>query len=106
MNENLKRPEKTTVTRNVDEFIKDTNNIYESVVIMAKRSNQISEKVKEELKEELEQFTTHVDSLEEVYENREQIELVKMYEKLPKPTLLAIHEFLKKEIYFRTPEKE
>lgn len=94
------------VTRNLSEFDKDTKNIYESIVVLSKRANQISAVLKEELHEKLKEFTSHIDNLDEVFENREQIELARSYEQLPKPTLLSINELLNKKIYFRRPEEE
>ena len=85
---------------------KGTGNIYETVAILTKRANQIAAEMKEELNKKIEEFATNNDSLEEVFENREQIEIAKFYERLPKPTLIAIHEFLNDEIYFRNPRKE
>ena len=78
------------ITRNMAEFAKETGNVYESVAIISKRANQISVKLKEELNSKLAEFATTVDNLEEVFENREQIEISKYYERLPKPTILAI----------------
>ena len=100
------RTETTVVTRQKDQFYKGTGNIYETVVILTKRANQIASEMKEELNKKIEEFATNNDSLEEVFENREQIEIAKFYERLPKPTLIAIHEFLNDEIYFRNPRKE
>ena len=94
------------VTRQKDQFYKGTGNIYETVAILTKRANQIASEMKEELNKKIEEFATNNDSLEEVFENREQIEIAKFYERLPKPTLIAIHEFLNDEIYFRNPRKE
>jgi DNA-directed RNA polymerase subunit K/omega len=94
------------VTRNIEDFTKGTGNIYETVSIMSKRSNQISLEMKEELNQKISEFATTTDNLEEVFENREQIEIAKYYEHLPKPTLIAIHEYLNEEIYFRNPHKE
>jgi DNA-directed RNA polymerase subunit K/omega len=90
----------------VDKFEVDTNNIYESIAILAKRANQIGLDLKEELNEKVSEFQVNGDTLEEVFENREQIEVARFYEKLPKPTLLAIHEFLENQIYYRNPLKE
>lgn len=95
-----------TVTRNVMELCKDTGNIYESVAILGKRANQISLDIKGELKKKLEEFATAGDTLEEVFENREQIEISRYYEKLPKPTLIATQEFVDDRIYYRNPAKE
>ena len=100
------RTETTVVTRQKDQFYKGTGNIYETVAILTKRANQIATEMKEELNKKIEEFATNNDSLEEVFENREQIEIAKFYERLPKPTLIAIHEFLNDEIYFRNPRKE
>ena len=100
------RTETTVVTRQKDQFYKGTGNIYETVAILTKRANQIASEMKEELNKKIEEFATNNDSLEEVFENREQIEIAKFYERLPKPTLIAIHEFLNDEIYFRNPHKE
>ena len=100
------RTETTVVTRQKDQFYKGTGNIYETVAILTKRANQIAAEMKEVLNKKIEEFATNNDSLEEVFENREQIEIAKFYERLPKPTLIAIHEFLNDEIYFRNPNKE
>jgi acetyl-CoA carboxylase alpha subunit len=96
----------TAESLNVVDFEKDTNNIYESIAVLAKRSNQIGLDLKEELNEKVAEFQTQNDTLEEVFENREQIEVARFYERLPKPTLLAIHEFLHDEVYMRNPLKE
>ena len=100
------RTETTVVTRQKDQFYKGTGNIYETVAILTKRANQIASEMKEELNKKIEEFATNNDSLEEVFENREQIEIAKFYERLPKPTLIAIHEFLHDEIYYRNPNKD
>ena len=96
----------TTITRNVPEYDKKTGNVYESLVVIAKRANQISTEMKEELNAKLSEFNSTTDNLEEVFENREQIEIFKYYERLPKPTLIAIQEFNEDKIYFRNPSKE
>ena len=96
----------STVTRDLRELDVKTDNIYESLVIMSKRANQISNNIKEELHQKLSEFASANDNLEEVFENREQIEISKYYEKLPKPTLVAIQEFLDNKIYYRNPSKE
>ena len=95
-----------TVTHNLMDFCKGTDNVYESVVIMSKRANQISVKMKEDLAKELKEFASSNDNLEETFENREQIEISKYYERLPKPTLIAADEFLKGKLYFRNPAKD
>jgi DNA-directed RNA polymerase subunit K/omega len=95
----------TTVTRNLDSLNKGTNNIYETVIIVARRANQISVEMKQELNKKLEEFASYTDNLEEVFENREQIEISKFYERLPKPTLIALQEFEESKVFFRNPEK-
>lgn len=95
-----------TVTRNIVELSNETGNIYESVAIMAKRSNQIAAEIKSDLSKKLAEFSSYNDSLEEVFENREQIEISRYYEKLPKPTLLAAEEFEKGQIYWRDPLRD
>jgi DNA-directed RNA polymerase subunit K/omega len=94
------------ITRNVADLAKDTGNVYESISIISKRANQISVKIKEELNSKLAEFATTVDNLEEVFENREQIEISKYYERMPKPTILAIEEFIEGKVMFRMPDAE
>ncbi|MFC2101370.1 DNA-directed RNA polymerase subunit omega [Bacteroidota bacterium] len=94
------------VTRNVEDYTEGTGNVYETVSVISKRANQISAEMKEELNQKISEFATTTDNLEEVFENREQIEIAKYYEHLPKSTLIAIHEYQNKEIYFRKPEPE
>lgn len=96
----------STVTRDVRQLDAKTDNIYESLVIIAKRANQISNNLKEELNGKLSEFASSNDNLEEIFENREQIEISKHYERLPKPTLIAVDEFLNDKIYYRNPSKE
>ena len=96
----------TTVTRDVNRLDQETNNIYQTVMIIAKRANQISVELKQELNRKLEEFAYYTDNLEEVFENREQIEISKYYERLPKPTLIATQEFLDDDIYYRMSEPE
>lgn len=95
-----------TVTRNIMDLCDETGNIYESVAIIAKRSNQIALEIKQDLNKKLQEFASYNDSLEEVFENREQIEISRYYEKLPKPTLLATEEFIEDNIYWRDPSRE
>ena len=95
-----------TVTRDVMDLCKDTENIYESVAIIGKRANQISVKMKEDLNRKLKEFATANDNLEETFENREQIEISQYYERLPKPTLIAAEEFATNKIYYRNPLKD
>ena len=94
------------ITRDLHQLDKKTGNIYEAVKIIGKRSNQISSQVKHELSQKLEEYSSFSDNLEEVFENREQIELSKHYEKLPKATLVATQEFLDDQLYFRYPPTE
>jgi DNA-directed RNA polymerase subunit K/omega len=96
----------TTVTRNLMDLCRDTNNVYESVAIISKRANQIAAEMKDELSKKLVEFGAHTDTLEEVFENEEQIQISRYYERLPKPTLIATQEFLEDKIYFRNPSKE
>lgn len=95
----------TTITRNIDRMTKETGNIYETVIIVARRSNQIAVEMKQELNKKLEEFASYSDNLEEVFENREQIEISKFYERLPKPTLIALQELDEGKIFYRNPEK-
>ena len=95
-----------TVTRDMQDFRDKTGNVYESIAIMGKRANQISVEIKEELKKKLDEFSSSSDNLEEVFENREQIEISRYYERLPKPTLIAAQEFAEDQVYYRNPLKE
>ena len=95
-----------TVTRNIMDLCDETGNIYESVTIISKRATQISVEIKQELNKKLAEFASYNDSLEEVFENREQIEISRYYEKLPKPILLATQEFVDGNIYWRDPAKD
>ena len=92
------------VTRDQHRFYENTGNIYETVVILSKRANQISHELKDELNRKIEEFSTTSDNLEEVFENREQIEISKYYERLPKHTLIALTEFENDQIYVRKAE--
>ena len=94
----------TTVTYDKNKIEEPTENIYESIAIMAKRAVQINEDLKRELIDKLEEFATHNDSLEEVFENKEQIEVSRFYEKLPKSTAIAVQEWLENKIYYRDPK--
>jgi len=91
----------TTVTRNLMDFAEPTGNIYESVVIMGKRANQLTEDIKADLSQKLKEFGSKNDVLDEEFENKEQIEISRYYEGLPKPTLMAEQEFLDNNVYFR-----
>jgi DNA-directed RNA polymerase subunit K/omega len=94
------------ITRDTDKLAGKTGNIYESVVVVSKRARQISTNIKEELNSKLAEFATTVDNLEEIFENREQIEISRFYERMPKPTTLATEEFLEDKVLFRKPEEE
>ncbi|MBE8714208.1 DNA-directed RNA polymerase subunit omega [Sphingobacterium hungaricum] len=96
----------STVTRDLRQLDESTENIYESIVVISKRANQISVDLKEELNNKLSEFASSNDNLEEVFENREQIEISKHYERMPKPSLVAVDEFLNNKVYFRNPSKE
>lgn len=96
----------TTVTRDINKLSEDTENIYETVKIIAKRSNQISVEMKAELEKKLQEFASYTDNLEEVFENREQIEISRFYEKLPKPTLIATEEYIEGKIHHVNPVRE
>ena len=95
-----------TVTRDMADFASVTGNVYESISIMGKRSNQIAAEMKDELLKKLNEFSSSTDNLEEQFENHEQIEISRYYERLPKPTLIAAQEFLDDKIYFRDPAKD
>ena len=103
---NYKSEVTTTVTRNIPDFDRKTGNIYESLVVISKRANQIASEMKEELNSKLSEFNSSTDNLEEVFENREQIEISRHYERMPNPALVATKEFLEGDIYFREPESE
>jgi len=94
---------KTTITYNRKDIADKTGNIYEAITIIAKRSEQISSTIKEELTAKLKEFETHSEGLEEIFENKEQIEISKFYERLPKNTAIAVEEWLNDTIYFRNP---
>jgi DNA-directed RNA polymerase subunit K/omega len=94
------------ITRDLNVLAKDTLNLYESVSVISKRARQISAIVKEELSSKLAEFATTVDNLEEIFENREQIEISRFYERMPKSTIVATEEFLNDELTFRYPEIE
>ena len=94
----------TTITRNLSDFEDKAGNIYKAVVIASKRAKQISVEIKEELNRKLEEFANYSDNLEEVFENREQIEISRFYERMPKPTLIALEEFDDDMIYVREPD--
>jgi len=93
-------------TRNINDISDQTGNIYESINVIAKRSRQVSSNIKEELNGKLAEFASTVDNLEEIFENREQIEISKFYERMPKPTKVAASEFLEGKVMFRMPDSE
>ncbi len=95
-----------TVTRDMIELSEDTGNVYETVCIIAKRANQIAGEMKHDLEKKLQEFASLNDNLEEISENREQIEISRYYEKLPKPTLIATQEYVDRKLYFSNPLKE
>lgn len=99
------KAEKTTITRDTVDLEHSTQNIYESIVMMSKRANQLSVELKEELTQKLQEFASTTDNLEEIFENREQIEISRFYERLPKPVAMAIEEMLEDKIYTRNPEE-
>ena len=105
MNKNIDAPN-STISRDTRELDSPTGNLYESIVIISKRANQLSAQLKEELNAKLDEFASDRDNLEEIFENREQIEISKYYESLPKPTLMATEEFLNGQVYFRNPSKD
>lgn len=108
MNANLKdtKAPTSTVTYNKNKVDEATGNIYEAINIVAKRSNQINADMKKELTEKLEEFATHTDSLDEVFENKEQIEVSKFYERMPKPHAIALDEWMNAKIYYRNTEDD
>ena len=95
-----------TVTRDMIAMSKQTGNVYETVCVIGKRANQIAIEMKNDLAKKLQEFAASTDTLEEVTENREQIEISRFYEKLPKPTLIAAQEYLENKLYFSNPLKE
>ena len=96
-----------TVTRDMIKLCHDNqDNVYETIMVIAKRANQISNEMKQDLEKKLEEFTNLSDNLEEVFENHEQIEISRSYEKMPKPTLIATQEYLEDKIYYKNPSRE
>ncbi len=95
-----------TVTRDMMELSAETGNVYETVRIIGKRANQISVEMKQDLDKKLQEFASYNDNLEEVFENREQIEISRYYEKLPKPTLISAQEYIEHKLYYRNPNKD
>ncbi len=105
-NNKIKKPVTSAISRDLSELEEVTGNIYQTIAIMGKRANQISSNMKEELQAKLQEFAADHDNLEEIFENREQIEISSHYERLPKPTLMAIQELLEDKIYFRKADEE
>lgn len=93
------------ITRDLDKISEPTGNVYESIHVIGQRAKQISSSMKEELNNKLSEFASTVDNLEEVFENKEQIEISKFYERMPKPSTLAMEEFLEGKLYFRHPDE-
>lgn len=106
MEEKKKKMPNTTITRNTAEFSQMTGNIYETVAVLTKRANQIAIEEKKELHKKIEEFSNNNDGIDEYYENREQIEVVRRFEKMPKPVLTATEEYLEGKLYYRNPAKE
>lgn len=94
------------ITRDNQDILEPTGNLFESIAIVGKRARQVSSNQKEELNAKLAEFASSVDNLEEIFENREQIEISRFYERMPKPSTTAIEEFLNGELNFRMPEEE
>lgn len=95
-----------TVTRDMIKLSEDTGNVYETVMVIGKRANQISVEMKQDLEKKLQEFASYNDNLEEVFENREQIEISRYYEKLPKATLIATQEYIEGKVYHKNPAKD
>ncbi|MFZ4457170.1 MAG: DNA-directed RNA polymerase subunit omega [Bacteroidales bacterium] len=95
-----------TVTRDMTTLSEDTGSVYETVRIISKRANQISVEMKSDLEKKLQEFASYNDNLEEVFENREQIEISRYYEKLPKPVLIATQEYIDGKVYHKNPIKD
>jgi DNA-directed RNA polymerase subunit K/omega len=107
INEELKgRAAKTTETRDLNSLVGTTGNLYKAIAIISKRSEQINTEVREELHSKLEEFSSTTDSLEEIFENKEQIEISKFYERMPKPSTMAMEEFMEGKVYYRFPAEE
>ena len=106
MEEKKKKIPNTTITRNTAEFSQMTGNIYETVAVLTKRANQIAIEEKKELHKKIEEFANNNDGIDEHYENREQIDVVRRFEQMPKPVLVATEEYLDHELYYRNPAKE
>jgi DNA-directed RNA polymerase subunit K/omega len=99
-------PVSTTTTRDISQLSSQVGNVYETTMIIAKRANQIAAETKQELSRKLEEFSDYSDNLEETFENREQIEISRYYERQPKPTLVAIQELIDNKIYYRKIDEQ
>jgi DNA-directed RNA polymerase subunit K/omega len=106
MEDKKKKVVNTTITRNTDDFSRMTDNIYETVAVLTKRANQIAAEEKRELHNKIDEFKSTTDALDEMFENREQVEIVRRFEQQPKPTLEATEEYLEGKIFYRNPAKE
>ena len=106
MEEKKKKVVNTTITRNTGDFSQGTDNIYETVAVLTKRANQIAADEKKELHNKIDEFRGSNDTMDEIFENREQVEIVRRFERQPKPTLEATEEYLEGQIYYRNPAKE
>jgi len=100
------RTSNVSVTRNLNDFDRETGNIYETLVILSKRANQIATDIKEELSEKIQEFVVTNDVSDEIFENKEQVDVVRYYEQLPKPSLLATHEFIHGQVYYRLADND
>ena len=98
--------ERTTITRDLNKMEQPVGNVYETIVLLSKRSNQINSELKEELSQKLDEFASTTDNLEEIFENREQIEVSRFYERLPKPGAIAMQEMEQDQLFWRQPETE
>ncbi|MCQ2295466.1 MAG: DNA-directed RNA polymerase subunit omega [Bacteroidales bacterium] len=106
MEENKKKVADTTITRNTAMFSQQTDNIYETVAMLTKRANQIAIEEKKELHKKIDEYTSNNDGMDEYFENREQIDVVRRFERMPKPVLTATDEYLDHKLYYRNPAKE
>lgn len=106
MEDNKKKIPTSTITRNTAQFSQQTENIYETVAMLSRRANQIATQEKRDLQKRIEEFATSNDAMDDYYENREQIDIVRHFEQMPKPVLTATEEYLDHELYYRNPAKE
>ena len=106
MEDQKKKTTNTTITRNTADFSQQTGNIYETVAMLTKRANQIALNEKKELHKKIDEYTSNIETMDELYENREQIDIVRRFEQMPKPVLVATEEYLNHELEYRNPAKE